>query len=307
MSLGIGKIHVPNTGRATQDFMSRMLTALGAGTAWFVDGTSGIDAHDGRTWNSAVKTIAHAVALAAAGDTIFIKGSFTEAVTCSLAGLSIIGIGTGPQQAIWTGAADAKCLTISAECVAVENIRFRPPAYTASRATCAIYLTGANYARIRNCRFQGKTGSQAAIHGAEADSDNVLIENCEFLYLSTATYGAGIRIEETVDAYCSAWRILGCYFNGCVTAISLPARNCLIKGNTIMDYSSPVAGGVPGVVMTLGINLRGKNASTMNGANSVVGNYLAGTYSETLYKDATGDMWAGNFNIAGVTAANPAP
>jgi len=292
---------------AVQDFANRLATAAFSGTAYYVDGTNGIDTADGKTFKTALKTIGEAVSRASAGDTIYIKGSFTEAVTVAVAGLSIIGIGIGPQEAIWTGANDAKCLTITAQCVAVENIRFRPPAYTASRATCAIFLNGANYARIRNCRFQGKTGSQAAIHGAEADSDNVLIENCEFLYLSTATYGAGIRIEETVDAYCSAWRILNCYFNGCVTALSLPARNCLIQGCTFMNYSSPVAGGVPGVVMTLGINLRGKNASTMNGANSVVGNYLAGTYSETLYKDTTGDMWAGNYNIAGVTAANPAP
>lgn len=276
------------------------------GRAWFVDSTNGSATNVGQSWVTAFSTITLAQAAASAGDTIYIKGSFTEAVTCNKAGLRFIGAGTGPQQAIWTGAADAKCLTITAEAVEVNNICFRPPAYSASRATCAIYLNGANYCKILNCRFQGKTGSQAAIHGAEADSDNVTIQNCEFLYLSTATYGAGIKITETVDAYCSAWKILDCYFNSCVTAISMPARNCLIKGCTFMDYGSPVAGGAPAAVMTLGINLRGANASTMNGANSVVDNFLAGTYSETLYKDATGDMWA-NTNIGGPTVANPAP
>ena len=60
------------------------------GDVYYVDGTDGSDAHVGTSWGTAFKTIAAAVAACAAGDTIYIKGSFSEAVTCSKAGVRFI-------------------------------------------------------------------------------------------------------------------------------------------------------------------------------------------------------------------------
>ena len=73
---------------------------------WYVNSSTGSDANDGKTWGTAFATIAAAVAAASAGDRIFILGTgFSEAVTVSLAGLAIIGVGTGPNMATWTTAA----------------------------------------------------------------------------------------------------------------------------------------------------------------------------------------------------------
>lgn len=277
------------------------------GNVWYVDSVNGHDTdNDGTTLDQAKATIAAAVAVAAAHDTIFIRGSFSEAVTVALAGLRIIGLGNTPKCAQWTADADADCVTVTAEHVLLQNIYFRPPAYSADRTTCAIKPNGANYLRVRGCRFQGKTGSQAAIYSAAANSDNVEISDCEFQFMNTATYGAGIRGVNAGGVQYSGWRILNNVFHGCVTAIKLSCRGATIVGNTITEYGVNPAGAVA-QLLALGIDLSGDDA-TNSGANAVWGNQLGGTYDATLYKvGASGDQWGGNFNVVtgGVTAANP--
>jgi hypothetical protein len=273
------------------------------GNVWYVDSVNGSDTdNDGTTLDQAYATIATAVAAAAANDTIYIRGSFSEAVTVSVEGLKIIGLGTAPKQAQWTAAADAVCLTIAAAYVHVENIYFRPPAYAASRATSAITLSSAHHARIIGNRFQGKAGSQAAIYSPVCNSDNVYIVGNEFFYLNTATYGAGILGVEAGGLSYSGWMIADNVFQSCVTAININGRCCNVLRNIIAE-AGIAATGAGGTVLALGIDLSG----TSSYGNQVHGNYLGGTYNATLYKiGAAGDDWGGNFNIAGVTAANPA-
>ncbi len=308
----IEQIYLPPSGRGVQSFMSRMLTALGAGTSWFVDATNGADTYTGRTWSSAFKTIAYAVSRAAAGDTIFVKGSFSEEVTIAstLTGLSIIGLGTGPQEAQWTGDADETCLTINATCVLIEGIKFRPPAYSSGTPAAISLGTGASYAKIRRCRFQGKTGSYYAIFAPATGADNVEISDCEFIYLNNVTTvnGSAIVGLSAANAY-SGWQINRNQFNSCVVAIDLPGRCCHVVGNTLL-LAGNKADGTLGTVMTTGIHLDGNGS----GCNVVTLNQLGGTYNATLYKvgNATGaaDQWAGNYNVGmtttGVTVANPA-
>lgn len=312
MALGLQQIYVPRKGRAIQDFVNKIVTPLGASSFWFVDSTNGADTYDGRTWNSAVKTIAKAVAKASAGDVIYIKGSFSEEVTVgsTLTGLSIIGLGTGPQEAQWTGDADETCLTINATCVLVEGIKFRPPAYSSGTPAAISIGTGASYSKIRNCRFQGKTGSRYAIYAPATGADNVEISDCEFIYMNNVTTVSGSAIVglSAAVAY-SAWQILRNQFNSCVVCIDLPGRCCHVVGNTLL-LAGNKADATLGTVMTTGIHLDG-NAS---GCNVVTLNQLGGTYGASLYKVGNGtgaaDQWAGNYNVGmtttGTTVANPA-
>jgi hypothetical protein len=272
------------------------------GNIWYADSTV-TTSGSGKTWERATLTIAEAVALASAGDTILISGSFTEAVTVSLAGLRIIGVGTGPNMATWTAAADAVCLTLSAVNCLVSNIKFRPPARS-SGSPAAVKLSGAGYTTIKGCRFQGKATSYYAIYSPVCDSDNVTIEDCEFIYMNTATYGAAILGVEAGGLSYNSWKIKNCIFNSCVTAININGRICVITGCTIMEYGI-ASTGAGGAVLALGIDLSG----TSSYGNAVWGNQLGGTYNATLYKvGATGDQWGGNFNAltGGVTAVNPA-
>jgi hypothetical protein len=273
------------------------------GNRWFVDSVNGSDTDSGKSWGSAKATIAAAVAAASAFDEILIRGSFSEAVTVTLEGLKLIGVGPTVHGCRWTAATDLVCLTINANNVEVRNIRFSPPAYTASRVTSAITLSSANYAKIVGCRFQGKTGSQIAIYSPVCNSDNVEISDCDFQYMNTATYGAGILGVEAGGLSYSCWKILRNTFQSCVTAININGRCCRVEGNVIQEYGIAAAGTV-GAVLALGIDLSG----TSSGANAVVRNLLGGTYGATLYKvGASGDLWYGNDIVTtGHSAANPA-
>lgn len=271
------------------------------GHALFVDSANGSDTNSGLRPRKALATIAAAYALAAAGDTIFLKGSFTEAVVCAKQGVRFIGCGsTG--YARWTAATDAICLSITAQDVEVANIRFAPPARSAG-TPCAIQLGGASYANIHHCKFRGKTGSWYAIYSPVCDSDNVRIADNDFMYMNTSTYGTAILGVEAGGLSYSGWEILRNNFQSCLKAIDINGRCCLLKGNVIAEYGINPAGAVA-QLLTLGIDLSG----TSSGCNCVVENQLGGTYNATLYKvGASGDQWAGNWNVltGGVTAANP--
>lgn len=285
-------------------FQAALAGSAALGNVYYVDSVNGDDDNDGASLDTAFATIAVAVAAAIAGDTILIRGSFSEAVTVSVAGLKIVGFGTSPKQAVWTSAVDTVSLTIAAQHVEVRNIYFKPPAYAANGGACSIQLSSASYARIIGCRFQGQTGSLTAIYSPVCNSDNVLIQGCEFQYMNTAQSGAAILGVEAGGLSYSAWRIKDCLFASCVTGININGRVCEITGNTIMEYGINAAGAVA-AVLALGIDLSG----TSSGANAVWGNQLGGTYNATLYKvGASGDQWGGNLNVitGGVTAANPA-
>jgi hypothetical protein len=273
------------------------------GTRWYVNSAISVSG-DGLSWDTAKKTITAAEAAASAGDVIYITGSFAESVTLNIASVAIIGIGTGPAMTLWNAAAgnDKVNLTISAANCLVQNIKFRPGPKSSTYSACIELATGDDYTRIIGCRFQGSAAAYYGIYSL-TPCGNVEIDGNEFIYFNTLTNGAAILgVEATGLAY-SSWKVTNNIFNSCVTALNIGGRACIVKGNTFFEYGLAAAGTFPAAVMTLGIDLSGTDC----GANVVTGNYLSGTYSETLYKDGTNDSWGGNFNVGGVTAANPAP
>lgn len=286
--------------------------ASGYGNEWFADSVNGKTGATGQSWETALNTITAAVAKASAGDTIYCRGSFTEAVTVEVAGLRIIGCGTGPKEAQWTADADAVALTISANYVEIANVYFKVPAYSAG-TPAAIQIGGANYAKIHHCRFQGQTASHQAIYSPVCDSDNVEISDCDFMYLNTSTYGAAILGVEAGGLSYSGWKILRNTFNSCVTAVNINGRACRVEGNTFMEYGVNAAGSVA-AVCTKALDLSG----TSSGANVVCGNIMQGDYDSDsgLYTaGASGDCWMGNFaddvaetevDATGLTVAVPA-
>lgn len=278
------------------------------GTYWFVDGTNGNDGNEGTSIDSALQTIAAAVNRAVAKDVVLVlPGTYTESVTADVSNLSIIGLGTATNSVRWLAATDAVCLTISgASNVEVSGFRFTPPARSAG-TPAAISLSSAPYAHIHGNRFQGTTSSYYAIYSAVCNSDNVIIENNDFEYLNTATEGSAIYCIEAGGLSYSAWQIKNNKFSSCVRAIYLNGRVCLIAGNHISQAGITAAGAVNTNVTTTKISLSGVSG-TNSGANQVHGNFLGGTYSIAggYTPAASGDDWAGNFNIAGITAALPA-
>lgn len=256
------------------------------GKKWYADSTVSASG-SGKSWRHAFKTITEAVAAMAAGDVLFMHGSFTEAVSCALAGAWFIGAGPTPYAARWTGAADAKCLTITAAGVHVEGIRFTPPAYS-SGIPAAIYLNGGTYANITKCRFQGTTGSWYGIY-TTGDCDNTKIVDNEFLYMNTATYGTAIKSSGTADI--SGMQILNNRFQSNLNHIVAPMKLSTIKGNELPAGGLAAAGTYSATLTVLGIDIHG----AASGYNVVTQNHLGSLYHQACYYAGTGDSWNGNY------------
>ena len=272
------------------------------GAYWFVDGTNGNDGNNGHSAGEACKTIAGAVNQAGINDVVLVlPGTYTEAVVVNDVGVRIIGLGTAKKSVIWTSATDTISCSITAINVEVAGFYFKAPTYTAGVPT-SIQLGNAGQAYIHDNKFQGQTGSWNAIYSPVCNSDNVRIENNDFEYMNTLTNGAAILGVEAGGLSYSNWTIKNNKFSSCVTAVNINGRVCLVQGNHFA-INGITAAGAGAAVCTKALDLSG----TSSYGNLVHGNYLGGTYSATLYTiGASGDDWAGNFNIAGITAANPA-
>lgn len=275
----------------------RALAGQAPNNVWFVDAENGNDNDSGKVWQKAFATINKLDDVLEEWDWVYLIGDttgFNEAYTCSLDGVRFIGAGNIPGQCIWTAptVAGSWCLKLTGAFCRVENIRFRPVAYTTSGIPSAIQLAAtADYTSIVGCRFQGRADSYKAIYMPAAAVDNVKAIGNEFIYLNTATYGAAIFGAETGGQTFGGWEIVDNRFNSCVTAIDMAMRACLVKGNTF-DYVGVAATGDLGNVLSLGLDPSG----TSSGGNTITGNYFGGDYALALYKPSTGgDNWMGNF------------
>ena len=297
------------------DLMNAQLSHLkNIGQNYYVDATNGNDSATGKSWKNAFKTITKAVATAAAGSTIFLIGTFAEAVTVSVDNISIIGCGRGIRAARWNATAatnDVKNLTISAAHCTVENVYFVPGPKSSTYSACIVLDTDAQWARIERCRFQGAATAYYAIHSPTVGADNVHIIDCEFYYFNTATNGSAIYGVSTGGYAYSGWVIDGCTFQSCVRAILFNGKCCQITNNNICDFGlqSAAAGGAIAAICTTKIDLRSTSGGG-GGANIVTNNFLGGTYSNAqgyyANADVSGaDMWLGNYIEGGLTTALP--
>ena len=271
------------------------------GKTWLVIPAVGSDSGNG-SLSAPLGTITAATAYASAGDTIGLLGTtFSEAVTCTKAGLRYVGIGTGPAQTVWTAptVAGSFCLKLSAASCLLDNIKIKPVVYTTSGVPSGILLdTTASYTKMRGVRFQGQTGSYVAVYSPAAGADNVQVLGCEFLYMNTAAHGQAILGVDAGGLNYSGWHIEGCFFNSNLTHIDISGRSCCIRGNTFNVGGIGTDGAVNASLTTKCIDLSGTNS----GANQVgPGNSFDGAYTSSLYTGgAAGDNWAGNF--AAITA-----
>jgi hypothetical protein len=193
---------------------------LGTGRKFYVDAGTGNATNDGTSWQNAVDTIDVAVGLCTAsrGDIIYVAQGHTETLTgattfiCDIdvAGISIIGMGTGENRPI------IKCNTVTdgvveltADDVLLENIIFQA---SADDMEYLVRVSGDNVT-IRNCRFMEDDEqplSCITVGIADNDCDDLLIENCSF-YIPTAD-DANSAIDIVKDM--ANITIKGCNFRG---------------------------------------------------------------------------------------------
>ena len=173
-----------------QSFGGAAVGALPLGDIVYVDSVNGKNGNSGADPRHAKQTLAHALTVAQAGDTIVLNSGGSETVTATLAAstarVKIICPVSNPDSGFTvTGAGTLDLMTVSAADVEVSGLKFVPTGATASGA--GILTTAA--------------------------ADRLTVENCVFDHSSIVTTFTGFGVEITDD--CNHVVVERCRFKDC--------------------------------------------------------------------------------------------
>ena len=275
------------------------------GNVWHVRSATGANTNDGKSVDTAFATITVAVAAASDGDIILMKGTFTEAVSTAKK-LSFIGTGPTVNDCVWMESAEGDTLlTLTGTNCLFTGIRFRVP----MTGGIAINMANSDYTVIRNCTFQGRSGSYYGIYVA-GGSQWQIIDNI-FEYLNTSTYGCGIL------GYSTTVMPAGCLitrnnFHSNLRHIKASLRQSFVHDNLFQEVGLGPTNAA--LTATIKLDVYGEIAGAQY--NTVTRNMFQGTYTASGgYKASATDNWCGNFSdkfsatgvsAQGVTILSPA-
>jgi hypothetical protein len=277
---------------------------------WFLDAKSGSNGGDGRSPDSALKTMAQVFTVIRSGDVIYTRGKIAEQLSTPVGvfDVTIIGAANRPRHADNHTESDGKrgstgstwvapssptaatpLLTVKQQGWKLANILFDGPS---DAAAVQLFRDGgaddaerdASHAQITGCKF---VAGQNHIE-FKGGLSQVVLDNNDFFGATGAsllnTTGAGIGTN-------NFYIIQGNRFNSNASHIVMPTNYATISGNRFGKFT------------TAGIDLRSGSE------NVVTENSLYGTYSNVGgYFAGTNDEWGGNMNVisGGWTAADPA-
>jgi len=195
-------------------------TNQGTGDVFYVD--SGVaSAGDGKSWLRAKATLDEAIALCTAnnGDVIYVAQGHaedwttTDSVDVDVAGVTIIGCGTGIDRPTFTYDDTDPELVVGEENVYIYNLAFLP---SVTAVVHAIEIEAdANNCTIDSCWFMnGETsGTDEFIDAIQpaALANDITVKNCVFETYGAA--GANTGIDLTAGVH-KNWLIAGNYFSG---------------------------------------------------------------------------------------------
>ena len=142
-------------------------------TAFYVDGTNGLDIHDGGSWGQAFKTIQHAVDEAGSWCKIFIKaGTYAENVVIASQGINLVGEKRGT---VIVKPVSGRGISSTGDHTTVEAVT---AVGNGSGANAAIYFIG-KYGMAKNLVVgnQATNGYGAIISGDHGVCDGVSIDS----------------------------------------------------------------------------------------------------------------------------------
>ena len=108
--------------------------SIGRGGTYYVDSNNGSASADGKTSQTALTTLAAAIAKCTAnqGDKIYLLPGHAEtvasaaAINANVAGITIVGLGEGADRPTFTFSATASTITVTAASIAISNIILKP-------------------------------------------------------------------------------------------------------------------------------------------------------------------------------------
>lgn len=173
------------------------------GTAFYVDGNAGVDTNDGKSWATAVKTIAAGIALADDDialtnhwdrrNRLFINGgAYTESLVRFPEKTDIIGVGNTDFLA------KAKIIGVQVPAAAVMGCRFINIAFqNVTAANTVDIMASCHGISFINCDFLGNGTTTCALE--INDCADVLVQGCHFYGVSDSSLKQliGIQIKGT--------------------------------------------------------------------------------------------------------------
>ena len=267
------------------------------GNVWYVDSVNGSDSNDGKSWITSFKTIQAAVNAASNGDTLYMRGTFTEAVICTKS-IGFFGAGNTVNNCVWMeSAAGQTLLTLTGTDCEIANIRFRIP----TTGGIGINMANSDYTKIHDCHFQGRSGSYYAIYVAGGSQWQIL--HNVFEYMNTAAYGCGILGYSTTSAPTGveiAWNT----FHSNLRHIKATMRQSFVHDNLFQSIGLGPTNA--SLTATVCLDVYGEVAGAQ--FNTVTRNMFQGTYTIAAGYKSSGvsDNWYGNksdyISQTGVTA-----
>lgn len=172
------------------------------GTIYFVDSsTAGSNNNDGKAPNTAFSTLAYALTKAVAGDTIVLAPGFavtlTAAITLSLAGMSLLGIGQGALKPTITVNVAGDGLNITGANITVANIAFAAPGTDEATSMINVAAAGCSLLNISGIGSGASKNFVDCITIA-AGADDLTIDGLKIYNTNTAV-NSFISIEAAVN------------------------------------------------------------------------------------------------------------
>ncbi len=276
--MGRAQINVTDEVKFQDHMAVSQIIGFPPGTLYYVSANGGNT--DGLFRGSAFTTLASALAVAGAGDAIYVLPGHTETlstsgITLSRSGVSIVGGGNKRNRPTLTcGAADVSGLTVSGNNNRIHNIRFVGSTSQTGAASACLAVSGTDN-HVSGCQFEhGGAGPLQAVSLAAAH--RILIENCHWLGTSA---GPDMAIKATAAA--------------CNDVI---VRNCIFNYGSVNVDSAVIGGlaggGYPGAIFENLIMLGANSSGIRN-----LGSYAA-TVPDGIIKNVYGVSSTG-INLAG--------
>lgn len=216
-------------GETNGDSLITQAAFQSSGDVWYVDSVTGNDSNDGRNRVRPLATLAHAISVCAALDTIVCLDGHQEtldATAITKDGLTIVGAGNAgglPTVKITPGNETGSCLNVQQPGLRIRNIWFKERATSNDKVTITYANAGTdpNGCEIDGCYFECGTKDLGKKIQIGAGANYLRISNTKFV--CTATSGdteplIAIGFVNSVSPY--AMRMLDVTFDGGVDGFS---------------------------------------------------------------------------------------
>jgi len=262
---------------------------LGPVSARYVNsGVSGGGA-TGLDWANACATVDAAIGLASAGDYIYLAPGHAENISSAtgcvadVAGITIVGLGTGSRISTLTCTAATALVSVTAANVRISNVKV--VANFANVASLVTLAATADGAVIDNCIFTDTSTILNMLNciTVAADCDNIQLINNRFDAIASATSDSAIELAGGSDnSVIQGNKIYGTFTDGGVLASAAASTNLTVLDNVIGCIDAIAWDSHASTTGLFGRNLLGANttsiAAALTGVNAMFcfENYVTG-------------------------------